>query len=348
MTRSTVHCVLPGDIDDPLHPSGGNIYDRRILDGLTSMGWHVREHAIPGDWPQPSTATQSTLESLVVSLPDEAVVLVDGLVASAAAPVLMANAERVRLVPLIHLPASTPAEGELLRASAAILATSEWTARQLVDDHGLAEVAVHVATPGVEPAPVAAGSADGGSALLCVGAVAPHKGQDVLISACERLPGHVFTCDIVGPLDHDPSFVESLRIRAKPFAPRLRFVGPRTGASLETTYDEADLLVVPSRVETYGMVVTEALARGIPVLATTAGGLPSTLGDPVEDESLPGMLVVPGDADALAGALRHWLTDPALRQRLRDSALTRRATLTDWSHTAAAVAPVLARVHGGG
>ena len=103
----------------------------------------------------------------------------------------------------------------------------------------------------------------------------------------------------------------------------MRFTGPRTGADLAAAYAAADVLVLASRGETYGMVVTEALARGLPVIATAVGGLPEALGrGPGGD--LPGLLVPPDDPAALAAALRRWLGEPDLRQRLRQSAAERR------------------------
>ena len=97
--------------------------------------------------------------------------------------------------------------------------------------------------------------------------------------------------------------------------------------------------MLASHAETYGMVVTEALARGLPVLATDVGGVTEALGHP-----RPGFLVPPGDPAALGAALRRWLGDPALRARLRRAARERRATLRPWADTASAVAGVLAGV----
>ena len=97
---------------------------------------------------------------------------------------------------------------------------------------------------------------------------------------------------------------------------RVRLTGPRTGDALDAAYAAADLLVLPSRAETYGMVVTEALARGIPVLAADAGGVPETLGhDP--DGHVPGILVPAGDVSALKAALLRWMDEPLLRSGLR-------------------------------
>jgi glycosyltransferase involved in cell wall biosynthesis len=91
------------------------------------------------------------------------------------------------------------------------------------------------------------------------------------------------------------------------------------------------------------MVVTEALARGLPVLATNVGGVTEALGRG-EDGTRPGLLVPPGDEAALADALRSWLGDAELRARLRSAARERRATLRPWAATTSEIADVLADV----
>jgi glycosyltransferase involved in cell wall biosynthesis len=148
----------------------------------------------------------------------------------------------------------------------------------------------------------------------------------------------------VGPLDRDPRFVGWLQHRAATaaIADRLRIAGPRTGAELQLEYHGADLLVVPSRAETYGMVVTEALAAGLPVLATAVGGIPEALGRTAVP--LPGLLVPAEDASALAAALVRWLTDADLRGSLRSAALRRRETLADWRTTGDRIGATLAAV----
>jgi glycosyltransferase involved in cell wall biosynthesis len=124
-------------------------------------------------------------------------------------------------------------------------------------------------------------------------------------------------------------------------ADRVDFRGPCTGAQLETGYAAADVLVLASRGETYGMVVTEALARGLPVLAAEVGGVTEALGH-AEDSARPGLLVAPGDPAALGAALRAWLGDADLRRRLRRAARERRASLRGWPATASVLAGVLA------
>jgi glycosyltransferase involved in cell wall biosynthesis len=89
------------------------------------------------------------------------------------------------------------------------------------------------------------------------------------------------------------------------------------------------------------MVVAEALARGLPVVASEAGGVPEAIGHGA-DGTRPGLLVAPEDPAALAAALRAWLSDPALRARLRRAARERRGSLSGWSTTASIVSGVLA------
>jgi glycosyltransferase involved in cell wall biosynthesis len=347
-----VHVVLPNDIDDPAAPSGGNRYDRRICDGLAGAGWSVREHALPGGWPRPGAAERGALAAVLAALPDSATVLLDGLIASAVPEVLAPQAGRLRLAVLVHMPlgdgdaARRSAEGAALASAAAVITTSAWTRRRLLDLYRLPGDRLHVAAPGVDPAPVASGS-PAGQALLCVAALTPHKGHDVLVEALAAIADRPWTCACAGSLERDPEFVERLRRRADGcgLRDRLRLLGPCTGARLDAAYAAADLLVLASRGETYGMVVTEALARGIPVVATRTSGVPEALGR-APDGSLPGLLVPPGDPAALAGALRRWLSEDGLRERLRRAARGRRAMLTGWAVTAGQISQALER--GGG
>ncbi|MGR6320510.1 glycosyltransferase family 4 protein [Micromonospora soli] len=336
-----VHVVLPGDIDDPASPSGGNGYDRRACRGLAALGWTVREHPVPGGWPRPGAGERDALAGLLAALPEHALVLLDGLVASTVPEVLTPHAGRLRLVVLVHLPLDDEVEARALATATAVVTTSEWTRRRLLDRCPLAPDRVSVAAPGVDPAPLAAGS-PAGTRLLCVAAVTPVKGHDVLAAALAEVADLPWTCEWVGALTRDPGFVDRLRrqLADAGLTDRVRLPGPCTGRALDAAYAGADLLVLPSRRETYGMVVTEALARGLPVLGSDTGGLPDSLGH-APDGTRPGLLVPPGDPGALAGALRTWLTGPALRARLRHAARQRRDTLTDWTVTADRLAAAL-------
>jgi glycosyltransferase involved in cell wall biosynthesis len=334
-----VHMVVPAGIDDPTRPSGGNTYDRRIRDGLAAEGWAVHVHEVPD--------TGSTLAAALLEIPDGSVVLLDGLVASPAPDVLVPESRRLRLVALVHMPFGQAEpderEGAVLRAATSVVTTSAWARRVLLDLYGLSADGVHVAEPGVEAADLAPGTAAGG-AMLSVAAVIPGKGHDVLLEALATLVSRRWRCLCVGTVERDPAFVAKLRSRAleEGMNGRMRFPGALHEEDLARSYGAADLLVLPSRSETYGMVITEALARGLPVVAADVGGVPEAMGHGA-DGARPGLLVPPADPAALGDALRAWLGDPLLRRQLRQAARERRESLANWSQTTAAVADVLAR-----
>jgi len=179
--------------------------------------------------------------------------------------------------------------------------------------------------------------------LLCVAAVTPGKGHDVLVDALASIAQPPWRLKCVGSLTRDPGFVERLgrQSRAAGIGDRVHLTGPLTGADLGAAYAAADVLVHASRGETYGMVVTEALARGLPVIAAAVGGVPEAVGS-TDAGDIPGILVPAGDPAALAAALRDWLGDNGLRQRLRAAAGSRRASLSGWPDTAATLSRVLA------
>jgi glycosyltransferase involved in cell wall biosynthesis len=350
---NSVHVVVPEGIDDPARPSGGNVYDRRVCDGLAAIGWSVHEHAVPGCRPRPDAASCAALDGVVQRIPDDAVVLLDGLIASAAPDALVPQAGRLRLVVLVHMPLGhRPAaagaeevrarEGAVLSAAAAVVTTSAWTRQRLLELYALPPDRVHIAEPAVDAADLAPGTAAGGE-LLCVAAVTSDKGHDVLVDALATTMDLAWSCECVGSLERDPEFVDGLRRRSLDggLGDRMRFAGPRTGGDLERSYAAADVLVLASRAETYGMVVTEALARGLPVVAADVGGLPEALGHGA-DGTRPGLLVPPGDPAAFGAALRAWLGDAELRERLRRAARERRESLSGWSRTTSVLARVLA------
>ncbi|RZU18942.1 glycosyl transferase family 4 [Kribbella rubisoli] len=341
-----VHVLIPDGIDDPRRPSGGNVYDRRVCDGLMALGWSVHEDAMAGQWPHPDAAACLAIGATLARVPDGGVVLVDGLLASVVPEVLEPEADRLRLVVLLHMPRDEASEVAALLAASATVATSDWTRRWLLDHYALPEDRVYVVRPGVDKADLASGSVSGGR-LLCVGAITPAKGPHLLLEALATVDGPDWRCVFVGSLDLDTSYVAGLRRQARDprLADRVCFTGPLTGAELERAYAEADVLVLASQFETYGMVVTEALARGLPVVAAEVGGVPEALGH-APDGSRPGLLVAPGDPHALARALRRWLGDPVERARLRATAGSRRLTLSDWAQTSRELSAVLSEVGG--
>jgi glycosyltransferase involved in cell wall biosynthesis len=314
-----VDLLAPAGLE--VRASGGNVYDRHLRAGLEARGWQVVTHELePG-----------------AEVPTAGLLLVDSLVASWAAGTLLGTGARA--VPLVHLLFGTPGERALLAAAPAVVTTSAWTRRQVLADRSVDPRRVVVAVPGAPRARPGTATAAGGR-LLCVGTLTPAKGQHLLLEALARCRDG-WTCTFVGRTDLDPDYVDALLKAAADagLTDRVAFTGALEGDELQDAYRAADVLVLPTLAESYGMVVTEALAHGVPVIASAVGGVAEALGDVAGAH--PGMLVRPGDPHALATALDRWLDDAALRTWLRRTACRRIATLPDWQATAAVVARAL-------
>ncbi|MFH8251865.1 glycosyltransferase family 4 protein [Microbacterium sp. B2969] len=337
MSARVVWFVVPDTVDDPTQVSGGNVCDLRVRDGLEALGWDVRFTTV-----EPDAAVRA-----LATVPPGALVLVDGLVAGRSPGAVEAAARCARVVVLAHMVSAAFADADLdivegerraFRAAHAIVTTSAWTRDELVRRALADPDRIVVATPGADVAAPAIGTADG-VALLCVGVVAAHKGQDVLVEALAGLRREpAWTCTIAGSLETDPAYagrVEELA-RVAGLDGRVRMPGALVDEGLEGAYRDADLLVAPSLVESYGMVIADALGRGIPVIASDVGGIPEAVAP-----SRAAVLVPPGDPGALRDALGRWMRDAALRERLRCEARRGRGARTSWTETATRVAEAL-------
>ncbi|GAA1477310.1 glycosyltransferase family 4 protein [Nocardioides aestuarii] len=334
--RRVVHVVAPAGVDDPAEPSGGNTYDRQLSGALEALGWTVHLHR---------TRAAGLRDVLAALEPGSAVVL-DGLVASGQPRVVVPQSHVLRLVLLLHLPRGRPghpdaAEAAVVAAVSSVVTPSEWCRRLVLATYPVPPAKVRVAIPGVVPTDRVTAGADRGT-LLVVAAVTRSKGHDVLLHALRDLVDLPWRVRCVGPLTRDPSFVSALAeaARSAGLADRFLLEGPLVGDLLTEAYTSAGVLVLPSRGETYGMVLTEALAHGLPVVASAVGGTAEALGL-APTGARPGLLVPPNDADALGAALRSWLTDAGLRAELRAGALVRRRDLPRWDATARQVAATL-------
>lgn len=328
-----VFFVVPDAIDDPERVSGGNLYDRRVRDGLRADGWDVRMVLV-------TDRGAGWTGRALAQLPEGALVLVDGLLATSEPEALVAHALRLRLVVLVHMVDGELTDSQLaaLHSARALIATSGWTRSELLKQDAADAHRIVVAHPGTDPAP-ATDASDSGGRLLCIAAVAPHKGHDLLVRALIGFADRDdWTCTVVGSLSVDPDFVEALRVQldAVGLADRVRFAGVLGGRALEAAYADADLLVQPSRIESYGMVVADALAHGIPVLATAVGGIPEAIAVPEA-----AVLVPPDDVWALHVVLQQWWTDPERRRALKSAALQARGAGRSWEATTSVVAAAL-------
>lgn len=335
--------AIPGDLATP---TGGYGYDRRVLELLPSYGIAAKAVALPGSFPSPTGDDLVLTEKLLTAVPQEAALLVDGLAFGALPPPLLGRLKSRRVVALVHHPlalesgidesrrrALHESEATALARADHVVVTSPATERTLVADFGVPAAKITVAEPGTDPAHRATGTGTP-LQLLAVGAVSPRKAYDVLVSALEPLGEFDWRLTIAGALDRNAAATAALKrqIEASPLSERIHLAGVVVPATLERYYDSADLFVMPSLFEGYGMVLAEAMARGLPIVCTTGGAAAETVPDGAA------LKVAPGDAAALTEALRTGLTNKKLRRRMADASWDAGRRLPTWAETARRIA----------
>ena len=345
MTPPRVHFAVAGPIGQI---TGGYIYDRRIAEGLEANGQPLRIHALLGAHPAADAEALAAASDCVDAVRAGEILLVDGLALPAFLPALPRLAGGARLVALVHHPLADEtgvdavtrrtldeAERAALARAARVIVTSDTTAAA-VAAMGVPRDRIGTVRPGVDRRPEAAArrvpSEADPVALLCVATITPRKGHALLVEALAGLDALPWRLDCVGSDARDPATVAALRdlIARHGLDGRVLLHGERPAAEMAAAYAAADLFVLPSYHEGFGMAFAEALTQGLPVVGTTAGAIPETVpGD-------AGILVPPGDVPALREALRRLLTDRALLHRLGQGAT--RARFPTWSDAADAFA----------
>jgi glycosyltransferase involved in cell wall biosynthesis len=222
-----------------------------------------------------------------------------------------------------------------------VIVTSAMTRLILARDFAVPEAKITVAEPGTERAARALGTGHPVH-ILAVGSLVPRKGYDVLVRALAPLADRDWRLTIAGAADRDPATTSALNaaIAAAGLADRIKLIGPVGEAELGRHYAAADLFVLPSLFEGYGMALAEALARGVAIVCSSGIAAVETAPD---DAAIK---VVPGDAQALTQAIQCMLDDAGLRQRMAEAAWSAGQKLPQWPDTAQSVAGVLKAVDG--
>jgi len=337
--------AVPGDLATP---TGGYTYDRRIVGELVALGWQVEALDIGEGFPRPTPAVRAAAQAQLMALPEGRLIVIDGLAYGVMADEAAALQPHHSIVALVHHPLALETgvsadEAAALRASERaalacarrVVATSAATAQLLTADYGVPADRLTVVQPGTDRAALAPRRPGDALRLLAVGAIVPRKGYDVLVEALAKLKDRRWQLVIVGDPTRSPDTATRLTeaIARHGLGDRIELTGPVTQERLAEFYAAADLFVLPSRFEGYGMAYAEAIAHGVPVVATHAGAIPDTVpGD-------AGILVPPDDVDALAATLRRLIDDTAERERLAAGA--RAASFPTWREQAALFASVL-------
>ena len=338
--------AVPGDLATP---TGGYAYDRRMIAELGQLGWQIDLLNLGEGFPWPNEATRTMARTRLLATPAGRIIVVDGL-ALGVLPETASQLGRNPLLALVHHPlalesglsveqadALRTSERTALAAVQGVVVTSAATARLVASDYGVPAARITVARPGSDPAPLAQGSQDGVLRLLSVGAVVPRKGFDVLIAALATLADLPWRLTIAGDRTRDRSAAAQLDadIARHALENRVAVLGAVSPQRLAALYAEADLFVLASYFEGYGMAYAEAVAHGLPVIGTNAGAIADTV---PPDASL---LVDPGDIAAFAGALRRVIEDAGLRRRLADAARAAAPQLPTWRQSAEVFARAL-------
>lgn len=338
--------VIPGSLDTP---TGGYRYDRQVVTGLRAAGHHVDLLTLSDSFPQPDAPTLVSSYRAIAGLPAGPVVI-DGLALGALPEIGRHLPVHAALIALVHHPlalesglaprlagALRASERQALASARHVIVTSPATADILVSDYGLSRDGISVALPGVAAAPLAAGGDGQTVQLLSVGSVIARKGHDLLVEALAPLADLPWQLTIVGDAMRDRAAAETLQaaIRRHGLDSRVTLTGALSDADLGARYHAADLFVLASRYEGYGMVFSEALAHGLPIVATAVGEAASLL------PSAAGTLVAPEDVMAMTAALRPLIADRALRTAAAQAA--RNARLPRWSDCVTVFTDVLRR-----
>ncbi len=319
--------------------TGGYAYDRRIIDGLRRLGWDVEAKTLGAGFPAPSEVELQAAADWLAAASPLVPIVIDGLALGAMGHVAPAFRGDRRLIALVHHPLAdeigldpTTAErlrdGEMLALAAArgVIVTSPFT-RHRLDAFGVPPQRIRVVEPGVDRRASSRGSG-GVPTLLCVASYTPRKGHDVLLEALERIRDRHWRLVCVGARGLDPAYEAKIEAQALTFGERVELRDTVSARTLDALYAEADVFVLGSHYEGYGMVFAEAIASGLPIVATAGGATADTV------PPAASRLVGPGDATALAEALAELLDRPQRRRELAQAARAARAVQGDWATAA--------------
>jgi glycosyltransferase involved in cell wall biosynthesis len=357
MSARALEFIIPGDIESA---SGGYVYDRTMIAGLRELGWQIGVHRLDASFPSPTADALVQAARVLAALPDRACVLIDGLALGSMPQLIASHSRRLAMVALIHMPLASEygieaalaerrrqQEREALQLVRHVIVTSHLTQRAFAHD-GVDESRLAVVEPGVWSKSIASGlhersaadSVDGIVKLLCVATVHEGKGHELLIDALAPLAHLRWQLTCIGSLTRSPATVQRLesRLQRLGLVERVALRGELPHTALSEHYLAADLFVLPTLRESYGMAVAESLAHGLPVVSTRTGAIPELVG------AAAGVLVDPGDRDALRAALERTLTDGALRTSLRAAAVEARPRLILWPQACERMTRILERV----
>jgi glycosyltransferase involved in cell wall biosynthesis len=351
--RKAAAFVVPGDLATP---TGGYTYDRRIIGGLEALGWDVAVRDIGDGFPRPSVEARAAARRTIAALAGQRPIVIDGLAFGVLAAEAEALAAKCKLVALVHHPlaletglsaedAAFFAAGEraALASACHVIVTSPSTAQLLAADYAVAPAHISIVRPGIDRVVAQPRAPSAVLNLLAVGSLVPRKGYDILVAALADLAHSSWHLTIAGDRTRSRDAAQALDadIARLGLKERITFTGAVAPERLALLYGAADVFVLPSRFEGYGMAYAEAIAHGVPVVGTRAGAVPDTVPEGA------GVLIPPDDVAALVAVLRRLIDDATERERLSRGARAAAATYPTWEESAELFARALDHVSAG-
>ena len=339
--------AVPGDLATP---TGGYAYDRRMIAELRTLGWAIDVIELGDGYPRPDAANRAAALPVLTRMPQGQPIVIDGLAFGALPAAAASLHQRNPLIALVHQPLALESglplvdandfrasERNALEFACRVIATSPSIANCLTMDYCVPAQRITVVRPGTDPVAPAVGNSDGVVRLLAVGSVVPGKGYDVLIEALATLADLPWQLMVAGDTGRDRATAAKIEADISRFElrDRIALLGAVAPARLAELYRAADLFVLASRFESYGMAYAEALSYGLPTIGTTAGAIPDTLSGECA------ILVRPDDVAALADALRRLIDDSNERRRLSTAARAAAMKFPTWRNSAELFASVI-------
>lgn len=322
--------------------SGGLRYNSSLRDALAQLGVESVTCCIA-----PERFHAEQVDTAVAQYNPTAIII-DGLLGSSH-PEVFAEARQLRVL-LIHLSAAAAAEAEgisdpqiardeqvAIDTADAVLTVSQWSAEQLRRRYRRSQI--YVAEPGA-PEPrhhFQRTGAERGKPItfVCVAALNPLKNHRLIFEALEPLQAMPWQLVLAGP-GGETEYGRQLIAEAQRRLPgHVTYCGALSSEQVEDLWDHADALVLPSLIETYGMVVTEACAAGVPAFISANTGAAEAAAD-------AGVAVDPHDPHQWRRALEQFLCDAVWRDRMAQAAQWRGHQLPSWQVAASTVTDLIA------
>jgi glycosyltransferase involved in cell wall biosynthesis len=344
-----IHLLYSGDYNAL---TGGFIYNKRIVEGLKLKGHEIKLHPLPGDFPYPSVDHRNYCMYITQLIPIGEPIIIDSIVFGIIPEILKELSIKNPIIGLIHLlytvnPNYSIHERESLAISekescnytSAMVATSFFT-QQLLLKLRVNRNIISVILPGVDNYPRKTNYAVTPTKLLCVSNYTTGKGYLTLIKALTLLKDKDWEINCYGNQEFDPEYVRQIKskIDENGLENRIHIHSAIKDKELSDAYLNADLLVHPSNFETYGMVLTEALAHGLPVVASTGGGIKETVPEKM------GFFFTPGDANSLKSVLTDLMDNPKIYKPLCREASHYYKQQNNWENSISSFEQLIIRI----